>query len=164
MSTTAIMFTFTTYGTWLRGDARGWVDDGVTFPACPPLEALDRSRLKYPPYYFPREVRIDVAREMVVQLKQRLRVPVYAICLQSWHSHVVTGGSRHHFSEIAKCAKDAATHLLKLGRRAWGRDYDKRFCFDDHLAHVRIRYVEKHNEEDGFPARLFDILDYYQDR
>ncbi len=41
--TLAILFTLTTYGTWLRGDARGWVDRGVVYPADPPLERV-RSR------------------------------------------------------------------------------------------------------------------------
>jgi hypothetical protein len=35
MPTLAIMFTLSTYGTWLRGDARGWVDDGIIFPPIP---------------------------------------------------------------------------------------------------------------------------------
>jgi hypothetical protein len=141
---------------------RGWVDDGITFPANPPLEALDQLRLKYQAFFFPKKQRVEIAQEMVLQLKRRLRVPVYGICVQSWHSHVVTGITRHDFSEIAKCAKDAASHHLSLGRRMWGRDYDKRFCFDDQSAQNRIRYVERHNEEDGLPARLFDLLDHYQ--
>ncbi len=40
--TRAIMFTMTTYGTWLRGDRRGWVDDGIVFPADPDLNVADR--------------------------------------------------------------------------------------------------------------------------
>ena len=146
----------------MRGDMRGWVDDGVTFPPNPPLHAFDKRNLTHAPYYFPKEVRLAIARETVLQLKARLRLPVYAICVQSWHSHIATGGSRYDVSEIAKCAKDAATHYLKLDRRIWGADYDKRFCFDDQLARVRIRYVERHNEEDGLPGGLLDILDYYQ--
>jgi hypothetical protein len=50
MPTLAIMFTLSTYGTWLRGDARGWVDDGIIFPSDPQLEDADRGRMKYPPY------------------------------------------------------------------------------------------------------------------
>jgi len=35
MPTLAIMVTSTTYGTWLRGDKRGWVDDGRILPSLP---------------------------------------------------------------------------------------------------------------------------------
>ena len=41
-STLAILVTMTTYGTWLRGDRRGWVDDGEILPPKPLLEAADR--------------------------------------------------------------------------------------------------------------------------
>ena len=42
-STLATMLTMTTYSTWLRGDRRGWVDDGQIFPADPELESADRA-------------------------------------------------------------------------------------------------------------------------
>ena len=48
----AVMFTCTTYGTWLRGDMRGYVEDGVVYPANPPLHAADAARMKYPVYHF----------------------------------------------------------------------------------------------------------------
>ncbi len=32
MALLGTMFTMTTYGTWLRGDRRGWVDDGRILP------------------------------------------------------------------------------------------------------------------------------------
>jgi len=51
-NTLAIMMTMTTYGTWLRGDARGWVDKGVVFPPDPDLEATDCARLKHSIYRF----------------------------------------------------------------------------------------------------------------
>ncbi len=47
-----VMFTMTTYGTWLRGDSRGYVEDGVTYPADPAKQLMDRARLKYDPYAF----------------------------------------------------------------------------------------------------------------
>jgi hypothetical protein len=30
--TLATILTTTTYGTWLRGDARNWVEDGIIYP------------------------------------------------------------------------------------------------------------------------------------
>jgi hypothetical protein len=46
-NTLATMLTMTTYGTWLRGDNRGWVDDGKILPAAPFLEDADRVRMKH---------------------------------------------------------------------------------------------------------------------
>jgi hypothetical protein len=53
MPTLATMFTMTTYGTWLRGDPRNWVDNNTIFPPNPPLEAADRARMKHPEFRFP---------------------------------------------------------------------------------------------------------------
>ncbi len=47
-----IMVTMTTYGTWLRGDQRGWVDEGRILPAVPELESADRARMKHPVFVF----------------------------------------------------------------------------------------------------------------
>ena len=122
----------------------------------------DRENLKHDPYYFDRSKRVKVAHEMVLQLKRRLHLRVHAICVQKWHSHVVTGATRHQVSEVAKCAKDAATWFLRVGRPIWGADFDKRYCFDDRSARNRIDYVERHNLEDGLPARVVPILDDYR--
>jgi hypothetical protein len=42
-NTLATMITMTTYGTWLRGDYRGWVDDGRILPPDPILEEAART-------------------------------------------------------------------------------------------------------------------------
>ena len=50
MPTLGTLLTFTTYGTWLRGDARGWID-GVLMPPDPVLESADRGRMVHPPFF-----------------------------------------------------------------------------------------------------------------
>ena len=151
--TLAIMLTMTTYGTWLRGDARGWVDEGIVFPADPLLAAADRRRMKHPPLLFPRRQWLDVGRWIGESLIRRMNLSVYAMTVQSWHVHAVVSAARRPVAEIAKCAKDAARWGLKAGRPVWGDGYDKRFCFDVASVRARIAYVERHNVEVGLPAR-----------
>jgi len=50
--TLAVLLTMTTYGTWLRGDRRGWVDHGRVLPPDPELQGADRRRMKHPPFLF----------------------------------------------------------------------------------------------------------------
>src|SRR5687767_7689735 len=121
--TLAIMFTTTTYGTWLRRDARGWVDDGIVFPSNPQIEELDRRRLKHAPYYFDRNIRLDGGRYMGESLRERLGLSIYAMCVQSWHTHFVVGATMHDVSVIAKCAKDAVRWGLRIDRPIWATDY-----------------------------------------
>jgi hypothetical protein len=157
-NTKAIMFTISTYGTWLRGDARGWVDDGIVFPAQPALQAWDRSQMKRAPYLFPRDQWFDVGRAMGESLIERLGVRIWAWTLQSWHSHGVVGSTRHDIADVIKCIKDAARWYLRVDRPIWAVDYDKRFCFDWPTVGSRVRYVEKHNTANGWDPKLWAFI------
>ena len=91
--TLAIMFTITTYGTWLRGDARGWVDKGVVFPPDPVLEQADRARMRFPPYLLPADTWRQAGEWIGTSLAERLGLQVYALTVQPWHVHFVVGAA-----------------------------------------------------------------------
>jgi hypothetical protein len=152
------MVTMTTYGTWLRGDQRGWVDDGVILPASPVLEANDLERLAHPPFFF------DVARLFEVgdfigrSLVDRAQQRVYALAVQTWHVHFLVGPTSMAIADVVKCAKDAARYGLRPGRPIWTEGYDKRFCTEESSLQHRIAYVERHNTELGFPPRPWTFL------
>jgi hypothetical protein len=59
-NTFATLITMTTYGTWLRGAKRGWIDEGKILPADPILEAADRRRMKHPVYVFKRARLLEI--------------------------------------------------------------------------------------------------------
>jgi hypothetical protein len=158
--TLGTMFTMTTYGTWLRGDERGWIEDGKLMPPNPQLEAADRGRMKYPVFYLPLEKRLEIGEALGRGLIDELDQRIYALAICSWHLHFVVGATRVHVADIAKCAKDKIRYLLNAGRPIWGDDYDKRFCFDPAALINRIRYVERHNLADGLPARPWDFIQY----
>lgn len=157
----ATMITLTTYGTWLRGDQRGWVDDGKTLPPDPERESADRGRLKHPPFLFQPSQFIQVGRCIGESLQQRKNASLLALAVQSWHCHVVVGPTPHPIPDIVKCAKDAVRYGLRLGRPIWTAGYDKRFCFDRSAVRARIVYVERHNIESGLPAKPWDFIAEY---
>lgn len=157
-NTRAILFTMTTYGTWLRGDRRGWVDDGIIYPANPELEFSDRNRLKYPVYQFPQDRLLDVGAMIGDSLISRKQVAILALHVGTWHLHIVVGATTHDSGDISKCAKDAARWGLRIDRPIWTDGYDKRFCFDYPSTRNRVRYVERHNIEAGLPARPWDFI------
>jgi hypothetical protein len=74
--------------------------------------------------------------------------------------HFVVGTTRVDVADIAKCAKDKVRYGLEEQRPIWGDDYDKRFCYDERSLLNRIRYVERHNLEDGRPARPWPFIQY----
>ena len=149
----AVMLTMTTYGTWLRGDRRGWVEHGVEFPPDPELEQANRARMKHAPFRFPEYVLRNVGGWMIASLRSRLEQRILALTVQSWHVHLMLIASNVPPPQIAKCAKDAVRWGLRAGRPLWTCGYDKRYCFSEVDVLARIRYVERHNSRVGWPAR-----------
>ena len=65
----------------------------------------------------------------------------------------MTGATITPVPDVVKCAKEAVRYGLRPGRPIWTDGYDKRFCFDQRTLFARIKYVERHNLERGWPAR-----------
>ena len=112
----AVMVTCTTYGVWLRGDRRGYVDRGRVLPADPELRARDAARLKHRPYTFPPERLFDTAEAIGRALVEREGQRVLALTLQTWHLHVLVAASASPVPRVVKCLKDAARYHLRPGR------------------------------------------------
>jgi hypothetical protein len=163
-NTLATMITMTTYGTWLRGNKRGWVDAGQIFPPDPELEAADRLRMKHPPYLFPRDRMLEVGHFIGTSLIERLNLQLFALTVGTWHVHFVIGPSGHPIGDVVRCAKDAARYGLTLYRPIWTEGYDKRFCFDIPSARNRIQYVQRHNERYGLPPNPWPFLTIFSPR
>ena len=157
-STLAIMVTMTTYGTWLRGDHRGWVDDGEILPHKPLLEAADRERMKHPPFLFDNRRLLEVGQMIGTSLSGRKQVTILALTVGAWHCHFVVAATAHPIGNVVKCAKDAARYGLRPDRPIWTANYDKRFCFDKPSVRNRVRYVERHNEREGWPPRPWSFI------
>jgi hypothetical protein len=85
----AYFLTWTTYGTWLPGDERGWVERPGQFrPPNPGLEAAARSLLKEPPCVLnPEQRRLvedTIARHCAIRGWQ-----LHAVNCRTKHVHVV---------------------------------------------------------------------------
>jgi hypothetical protein len=158
MALLGTMFTFTTYGTWLRGDRRGWVEQGQILPPNPELERADRSRMPHAPFVFERDDLLRVGAMIGESLQSRLAQPVLALTVNTWHVHLVVSAVGHEPAMIVKCAKEAVRYGLKPGRPIWTDAYEKRFCFDEVTLDRRIEYVERHNIALGWPARPWPFI------
>ncbi|MEX2287957.1 MAG: hypothetical protein WD648_12760 [Planctomycetaceae bacterium] len=156
--TLGTMITITTYGTWLRGDRRRWVDNGEVLPPNPQLEAADRKRMPHPPFLFDACDLHRVGRAIGESLRARCSVTILALTVQRWHVHVLIGESEIDIADVVKCAKDAVRWELRPHQPIWTTGYDKRFCFDVVTLRNRIAYVERHNLADGLPARPWPFI------
>ena len=160
--TLGIMITATTYGSWLRGDRRGWIDDGRLMPPCPGLEATDRRRMLHTPFLFSPDQLHDVGGFIGHELSTRLATPIFALHVGTWHVHLAVSGQPADVPAVVKCAKDAVRYGLRPGRPIWTDGCDKRYCFDESSLRSRIRYVERHNEALGWDPRPWAFITGYE--
>jgi REP element-mobilizing transposase RayT len=82
----ATMVTTTSYGTWLPGDARGYVDDGQILPPDPKRWTQARALLAQAPVHFTpdqQDCLFESLRTAAVEFSYRLT----DVCVESWHLH-----------------------------------------------------------------------------
>ena len=156
--TLGTMLTMTTYGTWMRGDMRGWIDAGRLMPPDPAIERADQSRMDHPMFLFDSGRLLEIGEAIGQSLQSRTPVRIYAMTIQPQHMHVVIGPTPDSLGRIVKCVKDAARWYLRAGRPIWGEGYDKQFCFDENSLRARIEYVERHNAEMGWSRRPWKFI------
>jgi len=144
--TLGYMVTWTTYGSRLQGDARGFVKDGKILGENKGLEHTNRKMLIGEPFKLKKEQR-EAARRAILLEAERIGEKILAISVCSNHIHVVIGKGGNSVDKVVNRFKSAAYYALRengVEERVWTRGYDKRFCFDEHSLAERIKYVERH--------------------
>lgn len=138
----ATMVTTTTYGTWLPGDLRSYVRNGVILPGDPLLLERARSLLTSDPVFLSADEQ-EVAFESLVRAANEFGYDLLEVSIESWHAHWLVD---HKYDEVKVMAGRLKTRLRQaIGRgRIWTSGYDSRYCFDDAAVDARRRYIQSH--------------------
>lgn len=94
----AYLLTFRTYGTWLHGDERGSIDKyhnrfgGRRAVVSHDREAVDRRRLKSPPFLLNAEAR-KIGEQAIWEVAEIRHWNLIALNVRTNHAHVVTGAN-----------------------------------------------------------------------
>ena len=142
------MVTWTTYGTWLQGDKRGFVKDGKILGENKGFEQANRKMIVGDGFKLKKEQR-EVVRKAILMEAERIGEKLLAISVCSNHIHVVIGKGGNSVDKVVSRLKSAAYYALRdngVERRMWTRGYDKRFCFDKSTWEQKIKYVQNHNK------------------
>jgi hypothetical protein len=140
------MLTWTTYGTWLQGNKKGYVKEGKILEPSEALEKDNLSRLKCSP------VRLNHRQKMIVEtaIKKKaleLNQKILAIIVYSNHVHVVVEKDLLSIEETVSYYKNAARVALRnvgFNTRLWSRGFDKQFCYNQKELEQKIAYVKRH--------------------
>ena len=143
------MVTWTTYGTWLQGDERGYVKDGKVLGANEELEAANREIQKFDKSVLSKMERA-VVEDAIISAGKLTGHQLCAIAVCSNHVHIAARVSDDAIEKVVMRYKNMATIKLKqVGRvgKIWTKGFDKRFCFNDNDLSKRVDYII--NENDG---------------
>ena len=142
------MITWTTYGSWLQGDKRGYVKNGKILCKNDVLLQSNLKRLKNP------ATRLDakhcsIVKRVIIKKSQEIRQQIYAIAVCSNHVHIVAQRTDESIEKVVSYYKNSGRIALRergFVGRVWTRGFDKRFCFDLDELESKIKYVKDHNK------------------
>ena len=140
------MVTFTTYGTWLQGDKRGFVKDGKVLEASKGLEQANKENQSSNRITLNRKQR-EIVKSAILKEAARIGENVLAILVWSNHTHIVIEGGGKPIDTVVNRLKTATYYALQengFERKIWTKGYDRRFCFNEEELKARIEYVNRH--------------------
>ena len=141
------MLTWTTYGTWLQGDEKGYVKDGKILCENKELHTANLENMRCNAVYLNEQQRRVVYGAICCKAK-RIGQVVRALSVAKDHVHIVVERAGMSIEKSAGIYKKAGTDALRksgLAGKVWTRGYDKRFCFDEEGLRTRTHYVKKHS-------------------
>ena len=127
---TVQLITFRTYGTWLRGDERGWHRKGALYgdpleTPRPALEAYDKGRMRFKSYRLCKDAG-DVVISSLHRLCSRRGWKLLAVSVTETHIHMLVEASGTPRGTLGDAKRCATRGLREAGhidseRRAWSR-------------------------------------------
>lgn len=142
------MLTWSTYGTWLQGDERGFVRDGKILAGNKGLARANALSQVQGAVKLSRTQR-GLVREAIVKEAALREQNVYALSVRATHVHIVVENIQMPISNMVAYYKKAGRLALKATGytgKVWTRGYDKRYCFDKARLEKKIRYVKMHDK------------------
>ena len=131
--TLGYMVTWTTYGTWLQGDKRGYVKKGEVRKENQKLREVNETKLLGKTVKLTKAER-KIIKEAIVKEAAKWGQQIHAISTSSKHVHIVLRYNGRDIGRSVRRYKNAAYFALRecgFKGRLWTRGYDKRYCFDE---------------------------------
>ena len=149
------MVTWTTYGTWLQGDKRGYVKNGAVLGSNARLKESNKKSQAEGAIVLNSEQRKTV-REAIEKEAERIKQKIYALAVCSKHVHMVVnyigGGIEKKVGRYKNSAR-VALNSCGYNGRIWTKGFNKRYCFDEKALKQMIDYVQRHESGKETPPR-----------
>ena len=171
------LVSWSTYGTWLPGDPRGYrtwrgkrhvpppkryaAPGEATYEPAPHREllALARKSMNEEPVFLSPDERRTAAEAMREEF-ELIPVEPSILAVAEWHVHVLVRVGGYPLRTAAGRLRAAATRLLHIrgtpGRKVWCQGCDLESKNDDSAIETAFRYVERHDAQ----GACVDIWDH----
>jgi REP element-mobilizing transposase RayT len=140
----ATMVTTTSYGAWLPGDIRGYVENGTILPGDPArLEQAKYRMGDHTPILFTCEQQA-LLFEALCQAAGEFQYQLTDASVESWHLHWIV---EHGFDSVATMVgrlKNRMRQALGIGR-IWTEGYYASRLFEPAEIESRRRYIRQHS-------------------
>ncbi len=128
--TIGYLLTWTTYGTWLQGEPKGFVKNGTARGDNVALRKSNIRNLKGTVVKLRRKEKA-IVREALKEAAKRFKQRIRAIAVHSNHVHIVCEYVEVPIGVVVGYYKNAGRKMLQKSGfigRVWTRVYDKRYC------------------------------------
>ncbi|MBW8017917.1 MAG: hypothetical protein FVQ82_17235 [Planctomycetes bacterium] len=142
------MLTWPTYGSWLQGDERGFVKDGVSYKADSRLLRAN-IKLRQKPAVKLLLKHTQIIRDEFYLTAEKIGQKIYSLAVCSNHIHIVAENADIEIADAVSRYKNNTSHVMRKSGfegKVWAKGCDKRFCYDDDKLQALIEYVQRHFE------------------
>ena len=134
--------TTTSYGTWLPGNARGYVSKGEMLPGDAKLFELSRNQLKKPPIYFSTTDRDRLFSALVASCLE-FGYRLSDATIEAWHLHWIFFHGDDAIEAAVGRLKTRIRQALSRGR-IWTEKYCAEPLFDNAAVEKAQEYIARH--------------------
>lgn len=143
------MATWNTYGSWLPGDERGYVNNtGQKLAGNNGLLGISEERQKYPTVILKNKEK-KIAEQIIIGEAEKIGHKIIALAVCTNHVHLLAKPHQQSIENIIGRYKSLTTRAFwEYGRKGkiWARGFDKQFCYSIKELTARLNYVQKHND------------------
>jgi len=138
----ATMVTTTSFGTWLPGDARGYVEDGVILAGDPRVLERSRSLLSKEPVFFD-EAQCDALFDALCAAASAFHYVLTDAAIESWHLHWIV---RHGYDRVPTMVGRLKTRMRQAldSGRVWTEGYCHTCLYSEEALQGRRDYIARH--------------------
>ena len=136
------MITTTSYGTWLPGDARGYVQKGRILPSNPRLLHHAQSLLTRQPVIFTDTQQLTLFHALRLAADE-FGYRLTDVSIENWHLHWIVGHGSDPIATVVGRCKTRMRQSLNRGR-IWSEGYHYRTLTTDDDTTTARRYIANH--------------------